>query len=145
MFKKLVIVSLVLWGTWNWASSRPLRHGPGVLAPEAPIQEPAPQAGAFRHGEYQLTPLATFQLRARVLGREDYSLDAGADLSPMDLALGWGPMSDEQVLEDIDIRQSGRFLQIYTKKIPNTPSQKQPPKSQNQNVPPQKPNKDLIV
>jgi hypothetical protein len=32
-----------------------------------------------------------------------------ADLSPVDLALGWGPMSDETVLDQLDISQGERF------------------------------------
>jgi len=32
-----------------------------------------------------------------------------SDLIPEDLALGWGPMSDNRVLRKIDISQSNRF------------------------------------
>ena len=44
-----------------------------------------------------------------MLSRELYSLDREADLSPIDLALGWGHMSDSAVLEKIKISQSQRF------------------------------------
>jgi len=118
MFKKLIVAGLLLWGAWQWVSARPVTHGPGVVAAEFPVQESATGFEPFQHGDYQLTPLATFQLKARVLGREDYSLDAGADLSPIDLALGWGPMSDEAVLEHIDIDQSGRFYFWSTETLP---------------------------
>ena len=118
MIKKLALAGLVLWGAWNWAASRPVSHGPGVLAPESPLQQPIPGPRVFRHGDYELTPLATFQVEARVLGREDYLLDTGASLSPMDLALGWGRMSDERILQHIDIRQSGRFYFWSTDSFP---------------------------
>jgi hypothetical protein len=52
---------------------------------------------------------ATYQLTARVLAREPYHFDAMSDLVPEDLALGWGPMSDNSVLRTIDISQSNRF------------------------------------
>jgi hypothetical protein len=44
-----------------------------------------------------------------VLGAERYRFDRGAELAPVDLALGWGPMSDTAVLEQIEISQSNRF------------------------------------
>jgi hypothetical protein len=60
-------------------------------------------------GRWTLTVRATYQLKARVLGSETYHFDAISDLIPEDLALGWGPMSDNDVLRTIDISQSNRF------------------------------------
>ena len=34
---------------------------------------------------------------------------AGAPLVPVDLAVGWGPMSDEAVLDRLDVSQASRF------------------------------------
>lgn len=91
--------------------SRPVRHPPGVLVPEAPLQTSldgaAPQA--LRKADATVQPLARFSLSARVLSREDYRWDALAAVVPVDLALGWGRMSDSAVLEKVDISQSGRF------------------------------------
>ena len=95
-----------------------IEHGPGVLVPEMPLQRDADEARAFDHNGYRLKPLADFTIKARVLGREDYSLDREAELSPMDLALGWGPMSDEAVLAEIDISQGGRWYRWYAKQLP---------------------------
>jgi hypothetical protein len=41
-----------------------------------------------------------------------------ADLVPEDLALGWGPMSDNRVLRDIDITQSNRFYYWHSASLP---------------------------
>jgi hypothetical protein len=54
-------------------------------------------------------PLAGFSVAARVLSREDYDHGREADFSPVDLALGWGPMREDAVLSRLDISQSGRF------------------------------------
>jgi hypothetical protein len=35
---------------------------------------------------------------------------AGAALVPVDLAVGWGPMSDQAVLDQLEISQSARFF-----------------------------------
>jgi hypothetical protein len=95
-----------------------IEHGPGVLVPESPSQSDAGEARAFDHNGYRIQPLADFHLKARVLGREDYRLDREAELAPMDLALGWGPMSDEAVLQDIDISQGGRWYRWKAKQLP---------------------------
>lgn len=95
-------------GLWWW-QGRPLSQRPGVLAPEGPVQT-APDATApwvFR--DHTLTPLAAFEIHARVLGAERYRFDRAAELSPVDLALGWGPMSDSRVLEAFRIDQRDRW------------------------------------
>jgi len=53
-----------------------------------------------------------------VLGVERYRFDRGAQLSPLDLALGWGPMSDSAVLSKIDISQGGRFYYWHVDQLP---------------------------
>ena len=44
-----------------------------------------------------------------MLSREDYTFGTEAELSPTDLAVGWGPMSDEAILKKINISQGNRF------------------------------------
>jgi len=62
-----------------------------------------------QHGRWTLTGRAHYEVTARILGREEYRMDPLSDLIPEDLALGWGPMSDNRVLESFDISQSARF------------------------------------
>ena len=109
MWKRLLLVAVLAWGGHTWWKARAIAHGPGVLAPEAPEQTSLDRETAFDYKGYRITPLAQFSAQARVLSREDYSLGREADLSPTDLALGWGRMSDDAVLSKIDISQSGRF------------------------------------
>ena len=70
-----------------------------------------------------MTPLVSFQIEARVLSAEHYSMDREADLSPVDLALGWGRMSDESILKDIKISQSGRFYHWHVDSFPIPPEE----------------------
>lgn len=56
-----------------------------------------------------------------MLSREDYAIDAGAALSPTDLALGWGRMSDSAVIERLDISQSVRFYSYRWHDAPPIP------------------------
>jgi hypothetical protein len=82
----------------------------GVLVESAPEQIAISDGEeTIEHGEYHLKPLARFSLDARILHRKVYSYDRESKLVPVDLALGWGPMSDQAVLDQITISQSTRF------------------------------------
>lgn len=109
---------MAIYGAVHWWSSRPVDTGPGILAKADPVQRVVDQADMIEHAEYQLEPLARIKVKARVLGVKNYRFDSGADLVPTDLALGWGRMSDQQVLEDIDISQSNRFYFWRTESFP---------------------------
>lgn len=67
---------------------------------------------------YWIKPVAELQARARILGVKYYNLDRESDLSPADIALGWGPMAKESVLEKLNITQSNRFYYWRTNEIP---------------------------
>jgi len=76
------------------------------------------QASIVKNG-WTLEPLAAFSLDARVLGVKSYSDDFSASLAPLDLAVGWGAMSDTTVLDRMDITQRDRFyLWRYWGKAP---------------------------
>ncbi|NBB76614.1 MAG: hypothetical protein GVY02_04470 [Bacteroidetes bacterium] len=91
--------------------------GPGVHAPDPPVQNTIRESPSMLQGEYVITPLADFQVQAKVLGRKNYSWGREADLSPLDLALGWGQMSDESILEHFNISQSGRWYYWRTDRM----------------------------
>ena len=106
----IFILSLIVLGYLvirDWDSG-PIEHPPGVLVAERPVQADL-QLSTFMLGDYQLTRKASFEIRARVLSKEPYYLGRTADLAPIDLALGWGVMSDSAVLSQIEISQSARW------------------------------------
>jgi hypothetical protein len=91
-------------------SHRPITYPAGVLIDSEPAQVTIGDGEqAIEHGEYHLKPLARFSLDARILHRKVYDYDRSAKLVPVDLALGWGLMSDQAVLDKIKISQSMRF------------------------------------
>jgi hypothetical protein len=106
---KILLLLYVLWGGWNWFANRPLHPPDGVLAGNDPEQTDLPSGDQLRVGRWTLTMRADYRITARILGREPYHFDALADLVPEDLALGWGPMSDNRILRTMDISQSNRF------------------------------------
>lgn len=110
MTKKLFILSVVvlaylLFRDWQ---QKPISHPPGVLVAAAPRQVNV-QASSFELHDYLLTKKARFEIHARVLSTESYYLSREADFSPIDLALGWGVMSDQSLLEQLKITQSNRW------------------------------------
>ncbi len=104
-----LFVALIAFGAWQHWHSRPVTAAPGSLAPGDPIQTSPARPTITRVGRYELEPLADFTIEARVLGKAVYHTDREADLAPVDLALGWGSMSDSAVLDKLSISQSGRF------------------------------------
>ncbi|MEP7015986.1 MAG: hypothetical protein ABI925_11140, partial [Verrucomicrobiota bacterium] len=93
-----------------WYLHRPITYPPGVLIADEPSQINLPaDTPAFQQGAFRLKPLAVFSIDARVLHRKIYRSDKQSALVPVDLALGWGPMSDQHVLDQLKISQSARF------------------------------------
>jgi hypothetical protein len=117
--KKLLFLLLVALTVWKLISDPgSVTLGPGVKAKEAPTQVNITNPSSFTFGNYTITPLATFKIKAKVLSREEYNFGREADLSPVDLALGWGNMSDEAVVDQIEISQSGRWYRWHANTLP---------------------------
>jgi hypothetical protein len=105
----VTVASLV--GGWNWwTRERSVAQPPGIVALEAPRQVDLEQPRVFAYKGYALAARARYDITARVLRKEIYRLDGGAGLAPVDLGVGWGPMSDSAVLDGIHFSQMGRFL-----------------------------------
>ena len=99
-----------LWQGLNRWQLRPVHPPDGAIAAADPLQtdiEGTPPITTL--GRWRLTPRARYDITARILSREDYHFDLLADLIPEDLALGWGPMSDNRVLRKFEITQGARF------------------------------------
>jgi hypothetical protein len=91
----LVIVLACLWPGKGPA------YPPGVLAPEEPEQRLIASGEPWQVKEHTITPLADYHIRARVLGTERYWFDSSSALSPIDLFVGWGRMSDQAILDQL--------------------------------------------
>ena len=106
LYITLILLAVLAWRDWN---SREIVHEPGVLVAELPRQSNVDGGDSIILDEYRLTRRAEFNIRARVLSRENYRWGSESDLSPIDLALGWGVMSDQAVLDRITITQGSRW------------------------------------
>ena len=118
--RKLLLVaaaSLVLLGVLRHRQHTAVQPGPGVLAATAPVQIDLDHGAQLQKGDTTLTTRAHFDITARVLSRKNYG-GADGELVPLDLAMGWGRMSDSDVLQHIDISQSGRFYYWHVNEFP---------------------------
>jgi hypothetical protein len=110
----LVVLLIILTGLlYGIVSTREIKHPAGILVPSEPKQVIIPNPEPWRHGNRLVVPLAHFSLEARVLSTERYRFDNFADLSPIDVALGWGPMSDQRILDHLDIGQGSRCYLMF--------------------------------
>jgi len=114
-FPILLVLAWFAYKEW----SQPIVYPPGILIATEPLQAGLlPTDVPFDQGQFHLTPLARFMLDARVLHRKTYRYDHQAALASIDLAVGWGPMSDQAVLDQLSISQSARFFYYEWKGAP---------------------------
>jgi len=118
--KKLIIAVLIVGGASQWWMRKPaavtvsspppdVRIAAPASEREVPVQRSYSGRAAFEVNGHEVRPLAEFAVTARVLSVERYHSDRAAQLSPVDLALGWGSMSRKSVTERISVSQSGRW------------------------------------
>jgi hypothetical protein len=103
--RKFLIIAALAAGVW-WLAGPPGTNAVVSLD------------GSLVYPGYTFTNGEPFALEARVLSREDYRRGREAELSPTDLALGWGPMATDDVLEAIEISQSNRWYHWRTRQYP---------------------------
>ena len=93
-----------------------------IAEPAAPFGDPRQveltDPGSWTLGAYTVTPLATYDLTAVVLGSRTYSSGREADTSPIDFALGWGAMADPTVLSSYDSSQRDRWYYVRWSRSP---------------------------
>jgi hypothetical protein len=118
MKRWLVFLVFLAAGSWMYWPEPVRTYPPGVLVAVDPLQAQATQGQTWKKGDYTFTPLAEFDITARVLSKERYRFDREAELAPIDFALGWGPMSDQAVLDKITISQSGRWYHWQVREFP---------------------------
>lgn len=80
----------------------------GSLLDQEPIQKSISKK-TINKDNFKFDLFAEFRVEALVLAQKNYSMDAESEISPVDLALGWGPMSKPPVVRQLRISQSNRF------------------------------------
>lgn len=74
-----------------------------------PVQQSMRQPRDVKLKNGQLSYIAEYQITARVLSTKSYWLGKESDISPMDIALGWGEMATYANISQLSIRQGSRY------------------------------------
>lgn len=116
---KLAVFALVVGAAyWLFIHEDRVVLSPGVKAPDEPVQVNIDPLVIFEDDDHQITAVAEFNLQAKVLGRERYRNDTESAYSPIDLVLGWQRMSDQSVVDQIDVSQYGRWYRWKANSLP---------------------------
>ena len=105
----VILLMLVLAFAFDWFPNE-IQRPPGVLVVEEPEQSPAGRREPWRFKGYRITALADFHMQARVLMTERYWLGREARISPVDLTVGWRFMSDQAMLDRLEIYRGYRMF-----------------------------------
>jgi hypothetical protein len=118
MNTKTSIIAVLIAGflIYSHQSNSWINYDKSVTVSKLPVQVETTKA-SFEYKGFTITPLAAFQIEARLLSKRKYFLGNEAKLAPVDYALGWGPMSNFNILKELDISQSNRWY-FYQYKTP---------------------------
>jgi len=116
--RPFLFIGAVIFSLYWFLPGSEIARVPGVLEPDEPVQRELFTSSFHEQNGYRIAPLATFDIRARVILAARYRFGREADLSPVDLVLGWGALSDTNVLKQISFSQSGRAYTWWTKAWP---------------------------
>ena len=120
MRKIYIILSLIiiLIGLFYLLKNSEIVHPPGILAPDPPQQTMIKSFEKWSSDDYEYTALANFEIKARVLSIRSYGYDDMSEFCPVDIAVGWGKMSDQAIVDKIDLKQQHRWYVWQAKHFP---------------------------
>lgn len=96
--------------------------GPDFINPPEQTSLEKPQVLSYigKKGTVQITLLAQYRISAVVKSRKNYTTDPASQVSPMDLVLAWGNLSQSEISKDIKYSQSDRWYFFRVKSSPLT-------------------------
>ncbi|MFO7527049.1 MAG: hypothetical protein R6W68_16465 [Ignavibacteriaceae bacterium] len=118
--KKLFIISffVIAIAAYLFWPEKVITYPAGITAPEQPNQVSITGNNEWQKEEFNFKALAEYKIKARVLSRNNFSVGKESKISPVDLALGWGPMSDQSIIDRINITQRNRWYRWETDSYP---------------------------
>jgi hypothetical protein len=121
-FAFLFAAAAVAWACVHFLGTK--TWPPGVLVKDDPVQVMLDKPmDLISKGDFILRPLARYTISARVLHTKHYWSGDIAAIAPYDVAVGWGAMSDQSVLDRLGISQSNRFYFYEWQNAPPIPKE----------------------
>lgn len=90
---------------------------------QMPKQKSTGKVQSMKFNKGTLSLMAEYDITARILGKKFYNDGKNSEIAPMDLALGWGRMSDPNVYGSLRIWQSKRWYFYRWSNGPPIPAQ----------------------
>lgn len=115
---KILSPVLIIAGLFYIFKSKEIVQKPGILAPDKPLQSNIKNPQSWIRDNYQFHPITNFEITAKVLSIRFYRSDQMSEFCPVDLALGWGKMSDQSIIDMFDIKQQHRWYVWRADKMP---------------------------
>lgn len=108
--KGVAIVCLGIAGGYQHFKSRPIVWKPGAYVEGEPIQRTILNGKSWEYKDFTIQPLATYDIKARIVQRQRYYFDSTSSISPLDLGLAWGKITDQRTLDTMSFTHNDRFL-----------------------------------
>ena len=117
IYKILLLIVIIAVVYWLFKTPE-ISHEPGILAPDPPKQSRIIEKIKWERDDFQYRAMASFELVGRVLSIRNYGSDDMSDFCPVDIAMGWNRMSDQAVIDNLDIKQQHRWYVWKTDRFP---------------------------
>lgn len=108
--KWLGLFTIAVAGGLYSRANQPIRWANGKIIESEPDQRMIQSPKTWTYKECTFTPLAKYEIRARIVDAQRYYFDGSSFLSPIDFGVVWGPASDQRVIDKTQFNISDRFL-----------------------------------
>lgn len=109
-WKDILLGGFLFFCLYQLFGSGDIERKPGLWAPEAPLQVEVSGVKPWKFKGFVITPRASWDATGRVLHTNRYYIGTEAKLSPLDIGIGWGRMSDGAILNKIRFGHRRRYL-----------------------------------
>lgn len=115
---KILSLVIIIAGLFFLFRTKEIKQPPGILAPDQPKQTKLKKPETWQVDDYNFNAILNFETTSKVLSVREYGSDDLSEFCPMDLALGWGQMSDQDIVDQLEIKQQHRWYVWRTKRFP---------------------------
>ena len=105
-------------GLYYFFHTSEIKQPDGILAPNSPTQNKTNESKTWFYNHYKFFAVAEFEITCKVLSIKQYSTDKMSGFCPIDIAVGWVKMSDQFVVDQLEIKQQHRWYVWRTKNFP---------------------------
>jgi len=117
MLKHIFLIIILIFCYFLW-EQRPVRYGPGIVAESRPEIARIDFPNPIETGNFIITPKFEISGTVRVIAKNRYWFEAMSHISPVDLILSWGRMSDEDLLKRMLVKIDDRSYHVQMAKPP---------------------------